>query len=162
MDEDGIADRLKALRELSELLIMEIRESKEAIDLVNDLKKKYDYEKYDRLESWVNSKAWLLEVKEDLEDYYRRFAEKLRAKMENADAKTKAKIYILARLKLPPEMAEEFKAPSSVEIDLNPKNMAKLAKIDSRLFKVAKERMNAGEKTIRIHGEYVLKWLTME
>jgi len=162
MDEDGIADRLKALRELSELLIMEIRESKEAIDLVNDLKKKYDYEKYDRLESWVNSKAWLREVKEDLDDYYKRFADKLREKMKKADAKTKAKIYILAKLKLPPDMADEFKAPSSVEIDLNPKNMAKLAKIDSRLFEVAKERKKAGEKTIRIHGEYALKWLTME
>ena len=162
MDEDQVSNRLKALRELGELLTVEIRESKEAIDLVNDLKKKFDMQKYHNLEHWVNSKAWLIEVKEDLEDYYKRFADKLRAKMKNADPKTKAKIYILARLKLPPEMAREFKAPSSIEIDLNLKNMAKLAKIDSRLFKFAKERKEAGEKTIRIHGEYALKWLTME
>ena len=162
MDEDQVSNRLQALRELGDLLTIEIRESKEAIDLVNDLKKKFDMQKYRSLEHWVNSKAWLIEVKEDLEDYYKRFADKLRAKLESADPKTKAKIYILAKLKLPPQMADEFKAPSSIKVELNPENLAKLAKIDKVVFKQAKEAYEAGVKQFEIHGEHALKWLTME
>jgi len=162
MDEDQVSNRLQALRELGDLLTIEIRESKEAIDLVNDLKKKFDMQKYRSLEHWVNSKAWLIEVKEDLEDYYKRVADQLRAKMENADPKTKAKIYILAKLKLPPQMAKEFEAPSSIKINLNPENLAKLAKIDKVVFKQAKEAYESGIEQFELYGEHALKWLTME
>jgi len=159
MDEDSISNRLEALRRLSRDIMTEIRESKEAIDLVSKLKKRYGVRDYTNLENWVNSKAWLREVKEDLDDYYARIRDQLRAKLVNADPVKRAKIYVLAKLKLPREMAEEFKAPSEVEIELNAENLARLAKIDKFAFDEAKEAFDKGEKTFKLVGEYALKWL---
>ncbi|RLC79835.1 MAG: hypothetical protein DRJ03_22750 [Chloroflexi bacterium] len=162
MDEDQISNRFVKLQELSEDLIKEIRESKQAINLVNSLKKKFERKKYSELNYWVNSKAWLREVKEDLEDYYKRFADQLREKLKEADQEKRVKIYMLAKLKLPPEMAEEFRAETSIKIKLNPENVAKLAKINRLVFEEAKKAYQSGLREYELHGEYALKWLSME
>jgi len=160
MDEDSVSNRLEALRSLSKDIMTEIRESKEAIDLVNALKKRFSGKKYRSLEHWVNSKAWLREVKEDLDDYYKRFADQLTEKLVGADPVRKAKIYVLAQLKLPPEMAERFKAPSEIEIEVTPENIARLAKIDKTDFQHGKEALQRGDKTFQLTGRSALKWLT--
>jgi len=162
MNEDSVSNRLEALKTLCKDIITEIRESKEAIDLVNKLKKAFNRKNYEALEHWVNSKAWLREVKEDLDDYYRRLAEQLRAKMRDADPIKRGKIYVLAKLKLPPEMVREFKAPSEVRIELTPENLAKLAKINRKVFREGKEAYSLGEKYFSLYGKNAINWLLME
>jgi len=159
MNEDEISNRLGALRSLVKALLAEIRESKEAIELVNELKKKYSERKFRSLENWVNSKAWLREVKEDLEAYYQSLAEQLKRKVDNADLKTKVKIYRLAKARLPTHLAEQFKVETEIEIELNPKNLAKLASIDLNSFKRANADYENGAKTFKLHGLVAQKWL---
>jgi Mg-chelatase subunit ChlI len=162
MDEAQVANRLERLQDLARDLIQEIRESREAIDLVNSLKERFNQGEYGRLERWVNSKAWIREVKEDLDDYYLHVRDQLRAKLESADKVERAKICVYARMRLPPDLAREFEGLSVVEIDLTPENVARLLKIDAGVFGEAKEALSRGEKRFKLSGESALKWLTMK
>jgi len=159
MNDDEIADRYQELKELANDIINEIKESKQAIDLVNDLKNAYDSEKYASLENFVNSKIWLLEVKEDLDYYWETLYNRLKGKFDGADDETKIKIHALVKLKLPPKYHDYFKVKDVVVIELNVKNLAKLSRISKELFKEAKERFEKGEKTFKLQGSYALKWL---
>jgi len=162
MDESQTANRLERLRALAKELMTEIREVKKAMDLVEDLKGKFDINKYRELEKWVNSKIWLTEVKEDLDAYFDSIRQQLRMKAKEADVKTRYKIYILAKLKLPPEMAKEFELCEGVEIELTNENLAKLATIDAELFKEAKQAMEKGFTKYVLQGEYAYKWVLRE
>jgi len=162
MDEGQVANRLDRLKKLGRDLLTEIKESKRAMDLVDSLRKRYDLDEYSQLEGWVNSKGWLIEMKEDLDTYYEYLREQLRAKAKGADIKTRYKIYMLAKLKLPREMVKEFELQEPIEIELTNENLAKLATIDVQLFKLAKEAMNEGRKTIKLYGEDAFKWLLKE
>jgi MoxR-like ATPase len=159
MDESQVANRLERLQRLARELMTEIREVKKPMDLVEELKNKFDLNKYRELERWVNSKIWLTEVKEDLDAYYESLRQQLKAKMKGADVETRYKIYMLAKLKLPTDMAREFELCESVEIELTNENLAKLATIDARVFKMAKEAMEKGEKKYLLTGEYAFKWI---
>jgi MoxR-like ATPase len=162
MDEDQISDRLSKLRELCRKLIAEIKEAKEAIDIIEELRNAFDQNKYERLQNYVNSKSWLEEAKEDLDYYFEMVYQQLKEKYENADIKTKYKIYTLAKLKLPLEKAREFEINEEVEIELTPENLAKIAKISSEEFQRAKYAFDNGEKTIKLKGEMALKWIIRE
>lgn len=162
MDEDSVSNRLQRLERLINDLVTEIRESKEAINLANQLKQKFTMKDYKALENWVHSKAWLREVKEDLLDYYVRVKEQLKRKFSEADTVEKIKIHMYAKAKLPPELAEEFATEASVEVELTTENLAKLATVGAEVFKQAKEASERGEKTFRLYGNSALKWLGLD
>jgi MoxR-like ATPase len=159
MDEDQITDRLQKLRELFKILISEIKEARIAIDDIESLKKAYDKDKYDELIGFINSKVWLTEAFEDLKSYYETLYNQLKEKYEKADIETKYKIYALARLKLPPSKAEDFEPSEPIEIELNPKNLAKLAKISKAMFEKAKEEYEQGNRMLKLSGEIACKWV---
>jgi len=159
MDEMQVSNRLERLRRLAKDLMVEIREVKKAMDLASDLKRKYDDVQYRELENWVRSKGWLVEVKEDLDDYYNRLRDELSAKFAEADVKTKYKIYLLAESKLPPVMAKDFLPKEPVVIQLNNSNLARLAMLDPNTFREAKEAKERGDKTFTLNGEIAYKWV---
>jgi len=159
MDDEMVSDRLKALRDLFNRLKEEIIEVKEGIDLLKKLKAKFNFDDYERLKSFVNSKGWFAEVVEELDDYYNELYGKIREKWDIADDVTKAKLYLIAKTKLPPEMAKQFKADIEVTVKLNPKNMAKLLKISKKVFNEAKEAYENGVKEMKLKGEYALMWI---
>jgi Sec-independent protein translocase protein TatA len=159
MDDGQVANRLERLQRLARELMTEIREVKKAMDLVEELKQKFDLNKYRELERWVNSKIWLTEVKEDLDAYYETLSQQLKEKAKGADVETRYKIYMFAKLKLPPDMAKEFELCEGVEIELTNENLAKLATIDANLFRQAKQAMEAGVKKFILTGEHAFKWV---
>jgi MoxR-like ATPase len=159
MDEAQVANRLERLKQLARQLMTEIREVKMAVDLVEELKNKYDANKYRDLEHWVNAKGWLVEVKEDLDTYYECLRQQLRAKAKGANNETMYKIYMLAKQKLPPNMAREFEICESIEIELTNENLAKLVTIDASLFKQAKEAMQNGNNRLTLTGEHAFRWV---
>jgi len=165
MDEDEVADKTKALVKLAEDILTEIQEAKEAITLAEELKNGYDQAKWDALERWVASKVWLLEVKEELEDYYRALADKLRVKWEEAkrrgDKITMLKLQAIAEKKLPPNLARDFTADVEIEVVLTPQNLAKIAKADAKLFQTLKARMDSGETIAKLKGKAALIWLSL-
>jgi DNA-binding transcriptional MerR regulator len=159
MDEEQISNRLERLQRLARELMTEIREVKKAMDLVEELRKKFELAKYKELEKWVNSKIWLTEVKEDLDAYYEGLRQQLKEKAKGADVETRYKVYMLAKLKLPPDMVSDFEIAEGVEIELTNENLAKLATINADLFKQAKQAMENGEKRFLLTGEYAFKWV---
>jgi len=158
MDEMQVSNRLERLRRLAKDLTVEIREVKKAMDLVNELKQRFDEGKYRELENWTRSKGWLIEVKEDLIEYYIRLKEQLKEKFADADVKTKYKIYSLAKAKLPTLMAEDFLPSEPVTIELSASNLARLARLDPEEFKKAKEAKERGDKAYKLTGETAYKW----
>jgi len=165
MDEDEIANKYQALVKLAEDIITEIKEAEEAIKLAEELKNGYDQAKWAALERWCASKIWLLEVKEELEDYYRALADKLRAKWEEArrrnDKITMLKLQAIAEKKLPPNLARDFTADVELEVVLTPQSLAKIAKADSSLFQALKAKMDSGETTVKLKGKAALIWLSL-
>ena len=163
MDEDEIADKTKALIKLAEDIINDIKEAEEAIKLAEELKKAYDQTKWAALERWVNSKVWLLEVKEELESYWQELHDKLMVKWEEAKARgdkvTLLKLQAIASRMLPPDMAKTFKADVELEVELNPQVLAKVAKADSSLFQALKARYERGETKVKLKGRAALTWL---
>jgi len=161
VNDDEIADRLKELQSLANDIINEIREAKEAIDLANELKEAYDTNKYEKLNNFGNSKVWLIEIIEDLDNYYELLYKKLKEKFDNGDNEIKIKIYTLAKIKLPPKYHGSFFIKDTLKIELNPKNLAKLSTIDAELFKEAKEMYEKGVKEFELRGINVLKWIQL-
>ena len=155
----------RQLVKLAEDIITEIKEAEEAIMLAEELKNGYDQAKWDALERWVASKVWLLEVKEELEDYYRALADKLRVKWEEAkrrgDKITMLKLQAIAEKKLPPNLARDFTADVEIEVVLTPQNLAKIAKADAKLFQTLKARMDSGETIAKLKGKAALIWLSL-
>jgi hypothetical protein len=66
---------------------------------------------------------------------------------------------MLAKQKLPPNMAREFEICESIEIELTNENLAKLVTIDASLFKQAKEAMQNGNNRLTLTGEHAFKWV---
>ena len=165
MEEDELADKTKALIKLAEDILTEIQEAKEALKLVEELKKEYDDGKMAALERWVASKVWLLEVKEELDSYFKELHDKLLLKWEEAEAKgdkaTMLKIQAVASKKLPPELRKDFEADIEVEVELSPQVLAKVAKTDRGLFKALKAKMEAGETVAKLRGRAALIWLAL-
>ncbi|MEM2483199.1 MAG: AAA family ATPase [Candidatus Nezhaarchaeales archaeon] len=161
MDENQVSDRLKALRELFKRLKSEIVEVKEGIDLAKELKEKYDGDKYSKLNLIAESKGWFNEVVEELDEYYDELSEKLKEKYANADHVTKAKIYFIAKNKLPPSKSIDFFFNINIRIKLDAKKLAKLAEIDKELFRIAKEEFERGKTEAVIGGELALKYLAL-
>jgi len=60
---------------------------------------------------------------------------------------------------LPPNLAEQFKVETAITIELNPKNLAKLATLDKEAFRKAKEAFDEGRTTLNLYGELALKWI---
>ena len=85
--------------------------------------------------------------------------DRIKEKWDIADDVTKAKLYLIAKTKLPPDMAKQFKADIEVTVKLNPRNMAKLLKISKKVFNEAKEAYENGVKEIKLKGEYALMWI---
>ncbi|MHC1627453.1 MAG: AAA family ATPase [Candidatus Nezhaarchaeales archaeon] len=162
MDENMISDRLKALRDLFNRLREEIIEVKEGIDLLKKLKKKFNGNNYERLKRFVNAKGWFAEVVEELDDYYNTLFSKIKEKWDKADDVTKAKLYLIAKTKLPPEMSEKFSTDIEITVELNAKNIAKLLKVSKAVFERAKECYEKGVKEIKLSGEDALKWVILE
>lgn len=161
MEDEQISNRLDALKELYNKLKQEILEVKEGIDLINELKQKYDEDKYLRLKGFENAKGWFKEVVEELEDYYKEIKDRLISKYENADEKTKAKIYLIAKTKLPRHYANKFYFETKVKIRLDTKTLAKTAKINKKLFKILKELYEEGRKEATLYGEDALMYLAL-
>jgi len=162
MNDSMVADRFKALRDLFDRLKTEILEVKEGLDLLKELKTKFDGRKYSRLKQFVNAKGWFAEVIEELEDYYDELEEKIARKFERADKEVKAKLYFIAKTKLPPDRAKRFLFDVEVDLSLNAKALAKLVKVDRKMFKVAKEAYEKGESKIVFNGELALKYLALK
>ena len=163
MDEHEIANRLKRLRELFEQLKMEVNEAKEAIELVNKLKESFNEEDYRRLEEFVNSKVWLIEVKEDLDSYYEAIYRELKQKYDEAknkkDYKSLIKIVTVAKNKLPSHLQYEFKLDIRIKVKLTPKTLAKLASIDKDIFMKARELYKEDAKELELYGEDAIAFL---
>jgi len=159
MDEEQISDRLRRLKLLAKALLSEIIEAKTAIENAEYLKKSFDQNKYDELQDFVNSKVWLSEVLEDLNAYYEVLYNQLKEKYENADVVTKYKIYALALLKLPPEKAKNFEPQEDLEIELNPKTLARLAKISKTAFDQAKQAYEQGNRTFKLDKNVAVRWV---
>jgi len=165
MEEAEVADKAKALIKLAEDILNEVKEAREALKLVEELKKEYDDGKMAALERWVASKVWLLEVKEELDSYFKELHDKLLLKWEEAKAKgdkaTMLKIQAVASKKLPPELRKDFEADIEVEVELSPQVLAKVAKTDRGLFKALKAKMEAGETVAKLRGRAALIWLAL-
>jgi MoxR-like ATPase len=162
MDESQIANRLQKLKELVQDIIVELKEVREALALIEELKEEYSTERYEALRNWVNAKGWLVELKEDLDDYYSDIANQLAEKFKDADAITKFKIYTYAKAKLPPQLAKQFEVDSKITIELTPENIALLAKVDMELFRKAKALYERGERSITIEGEDAYRYLMLQ
>jgi MoxR-like ATPase len=162
MDESQIANRLQKLKELVQDIIVELKEVREALALIEELKEEYSTEKYEILKNWVNAKGWLVELKEDLDDYYSDIANQLAEKFKDADAITKFKIYTYAKAKLPPQLAKQFEVDSKITVELTPENIALLAKVDMELFRKAKALYERGERSMTIEGEDAYRYLMLQ
>jgi len=161
MEDEQISNRLEALKDLFDKLKTEIMEVKEGIQLINKLKQRFDEDDYQRLKGFENAKGWFTEVVEELEDYYKELRDKLMSKFEKANEVTKAKIYLIAKSKLPKEYANEFYFDANVKVKLNTKMLAKIAKIDKNLFKMLKELYEQGNEQVTIYGEAALMYLAL-
>jgi len=161
MNEEMVTDRLRELRELFNKIKTEITEVKEAIDLINKLKNRYNDNEYRRLRSFVNAKIWFKGVVEILDEHYAKLKEKLMEKYVNADLVQKAKIYMIAKSKLPPEHLKEFYENVEVTIPLDPKTLAKFSSIDRNWFIIAKERFERGEKEMTLYGDLALRYIAL-
>jgi len=157
MDEDQIPNKFNALRELFKKLINECIEAKEAIELAKKLRQKYDENDYVRLENWARSKAWILELVDEVNKHYQNIKDKLTERIDRAEAKgdkvTIAKAILLAKKTLPEKMFREFKNRLRIEINLDPQTIAELAKIDKELFDRAKIAYESGFEKCTLDGE---------
>lgn len=160
MDEMLIANRLKKLQELFSRLKQEIAEAKEAIELCSALKRNFNPQDYRRLEEYVNAKIWLIEVKEDLDNYlmhkYRGLKEEFEKAVAEKNWKKVLEITQLVKEQLPEQYHGDFYVDLEVEIDLTAKNIARLARISKDLFKRAREMKESGEKRMKLRGEEAL------
>jgi len=161
MEENVIADRLKALRDLYNRLKTEIVEVKEGIDLISKLKQQFNEEDYNRVRRFAIAKGWFNEVLEMLEDYYNSLYNKLKEKFVNADNVTKAKIYFIAKSKLPSNRANDFYIYTEIKISLDTNTLAKLANIDKELFNYAKREYESGKTEVTLGGDLALKYLAL-
>jgi MoxR-like ATPase len=161
MNEELLTDRLSELKALFDKLKTEIVEVKEAIELINKLKEKYDERDYRRLRSFVNAKIWFKGVVEILDEHYAKLKEKLMEKYVNADLVQKAKIYMIAKSKLPIEYLREFYENVEVNLPLDAKTLAKFSSVDKNLFIIAKERFERGETSITLDGDLALRYIAV-
>jgi hypothetical protein len=161
MNEELVTDRLSELKALFDKLKTEIVEVKEAIELINKLKNAYDERDYRRLRSFVNAKIWFKGVVEILEEHYAKLKDKLMEKYVNADLVQKAKIYMIAKTKLPEEYLREFYENVEVNLPLDAKTLAKFSSVDKNLFVIAKERFERGETSITLNGDLALRYIAI-
>jgi len=157
MDEDQIPNKLEALKSLFKKLLQECTEAKEAIDLAKRLRQKFKSADYERLRKWVNAKAWIAELEDEVNKHYKNLKNKLAEKMDIAESKgdmvSMAKIMILAKKSLPRELYREFSNRLRIELRLTPQTLADLAKINKSLFVKAKMAYDHGASTYILEDE---------
>ena len=156
MEEEQIPNKFEALRELFKSLLQECTEAREAIELAKKLRQKYNENDYERLKKWVNAKAWLAELIDEVNKHYEDMKNKLAEKLDKAesrgDKKTMAKIILLAKKTLPKELYKEIGKNLRVEINLNAETLAEIAKIDKELFRKVKVAYDYGAEKCFLDG----------
>jgi arginine utilization protein RocB len=165
MNESEITNRLEGLRDLCNKIINELKEVKQPLELISELKEAYDVSKYSTLENWCNSKVWLIELKEDLDEYYMEIYKQLKEISEKAkqigDKVTLAKVYKYAQAKLPYKLASEFEKVNEIEIELTPEKIAELTKISLELFNEARKLYESGIKKMTLKGDDAIKYMEL-
>jgi MoxR-like ATPase len=165
MNDSEVTNRLESLRELYQKIINEIKEARQPLELISELKEAYDVGKYSTLENWCNSKVWLIELKEDLDEYYTNIYRQLKEISEKAkqlgDKVTLMKVYKYAQAKLPHRFASEFEKVNEIEIELTPEKIAELTKISLELFNEARKLYESGIKKMTLKGEYAIKYMEL-
>jgi hypothetical protein len=165
MNDSEVTNRLESLRELYQKIINEIKEARQPLELISELKEAYDVGKYSTLENWCNSKVWLIELKEDLDEYYYNIYQQLKQISEKAkqlgDKVTLAKVYKYANAKLPYKLASEFEKVNEIEIELTPERIAELTKISLELFDKARRLYESGIKKMTLKGDDAIKYLEL-
>jgi len=162
-EDEQIADRMEYLQNFFEQLKREVMEVKEGLTLLEKLKQEFNKEDYEKLKFIANAKGWFFEVIEMLDDHYKQLEQKLKAKYESAKAQndivTMAKIYFIAKKKLPEDLANQFYFDHKVKIKLNEKELARLAKVHKDIFDFAKVMYKEGNKEIELQGELALIYI---
>ncbi|RLE53164.1 MAG: hypothetical protein DRJ30_07105, partial [Candidatus Methanomethylicota archaeon] len=156
MDEDQIPNKLEALRVLFKKLLQECMEAKEAIELAKKLRQKYDENDYEKLKKWMNAKAWIAELVDEVNKHYEALKNKLAERLDKAEAKgdmkLMAKIMLLAKKSLPKEKYKELASRLRVEIEIDPKLLAEVANIDGELFYKLRMAYESGVRKGELEG----------
>ena len=160
MDEHEIVNKKKKLDELCERLIQEILEVKEAFEIIDKLRQKYDEGLYKKLEQYTNAKPWMIEVKEIIDDYYEEKHEDTYLKfLSTSDVVKKAKIYYVVKKKLPRKFLDAYKFDVKIRAKITPKVLATFGREFPEWYTVLKSLREQYGQEVELSGELAILYI---
>jgi len=162
MNEAEIVNKREELQKLFEKLLQEINEVKEVFNLLDQLKIKYNEDDYNKLEEYCKSKIWMQEIKEIIDDYYNEVYQKLLDRFnKTTDITEKAKIYYIARKKLPENLANALKFDVKIKAKINAKVLNTFRKEFPEIYEMLKNNSSIYGMELELDGEVALLFIAL-
>jgi len=162
MNEMEIHNKRKELMSLCERLLQEINEVREAFDIIDKLRQKYDKNLYEKLEQYANAKPWVSEIKEIIDDYYEEKHKDTHSKfLATQDVIKKAKIYYVVKKKLPRKYLDAYKFNIKIKAKITPKVLATFGREFPDLYSTLKALREQYGQEVELSGEVAILYVAL-